>query len=119
VADLAMIDNLMARMQADTSVYAECFKEAYGVTISQAKLRVRDEPPPIRRILNILCSVRKLDGWKSSVRQEDRSALEEIATNLIARFLEMDVETGMKFFAAGTGCRQFYEKMACLCDKWK
>jgi hypothetical protein len=41
VADLAMIDNLMARMQAGTSVYAECFKEAYGVTISQAKLRER------------------------------------------------------------------------------
>ena len=62
VADLAMIDNLMARIQAGTSVYADGFKEAYGVTISQAKLRVRDGPPPIRWVLNILCSVRKLDG---------------------------------------------------------
>ena len=45
---VAMIDNLMARIQAGTSVYADGFKEAYGVTISQAKLRVRDGPPPIR-----------------------------------------------------------------------
>jgi hypothetical protein len=48
-----------------------------------------------------------------------RTTTEEIATNLIARFLETDVETGMNFFAPGTGCRQLYEKMACLYDKWK
>jgi hypothetical protein len=43
--------------------------------------------------------------------------IEEIATDLIARFLETDVETGINFFAAGTGCSQLYEKMACLYDK--
>ena len=53
------------------------------------------------------------------VRQEDRGTIEDIATDLIARFLETDVETGTEFFAAGTGCRQLYEKMACLYDKWK
>jgi hypothetical protein len=78
IADLAMIDDLITRPNASTSVYADCFEEAYGVTISQAKLRLKDGPPPIRRLANILCSVRKLDAWKAPVRQTDRDEIESI-----------------------------------------
>ncbi|OXV05282.1 hypothetical protein Egran_06950 [Elaphomyces granulatus] len=110
IADLAMIDDLNVRTNATTSVYADCFRDAYGVTISQASLRLKDGPPPIRRLANILCSVRKLDAWNASVRQTDRETIESIATNLLARFLETDADAGQKFFVAGSGSRCYMRK---------
>lgn len=119
IADLAMIDDLNVRTNMTTSVYADCFRDAYGVTISQANLRLKDGPPPIRRLANILCSVKKLDAWKASVRQTDRETIESIATNLLARFLETDADAGQKFFVAGSGSRVLYEKVLDLYNKWK
>jgi hypothetical protein len=101
-----MIDNIT---DSSISVYDECFKNAYGMTIAQAKLRVKDGPPPV----NILCSVRKLDAWQVADREVDRridrDMIEELAVNLIARFL--DVEAGLTLFvsARGSGCRKIYE----------
>jgi hypothetical protein len=41
----------------------------------QAMLRLKDGPPQIRRIVNVLCSIRKLDSWKFSARQTDREKI--------------------------------------------
>jgi hypothetical protein len=56
-----------------------------------------------RRIVNVLCSTRKLDSLKFPARQTDRQKIENIAVDLIARFLRRDAETGKKLFAAGSG----------------
>jgi hypothetical protein len=83
----------MSKTNADTSLYSECFREAYGVSLPQAMLRVKDGPPQMRRIVNILCSTRKLDSWKSAARQTDRQKIEDIALDLIGRFLQTDAES--------------------------
>jgi hypothetical protein len=69
---------------------------------------LKNGPHQIRRIVNVLCSIRKLDSWKLPARQTDRQKIERTAVNLIARFLETDVATEKRLFAVGSGCRDLY-----------
>jgi hypothetical protein len=115
IADIITIEQ---RTNSDIS-YTNCFAEAYGISLADAKSRLPDGPSQIRQTINILCSIRKLDAWQHSVRQTDYRDIEKIAVDLIARFLRTDPEAGKRLFAPGSGCRDLYGQMISLYDKWK
>ncbi|KAN0071466.1 hypothetical protein V8E54_010062 [Elaphomyces granulatus] len=119
IADLLTIEQVMSRTNSNTSLYSECFREAYGMSLAQAILRLEGGPCQMRKIVNVLCSIRKLDSWKLPARQTDRQKIESIAVDLIARFLQIDVATEKKLFVVGSGCRELYTKMISLYDNWK